>query len=140
MSFSVSYQRIMLFSIIILFLVSPLSGTSSAVTYTFSGGRFGDNLLSYCHAKWISYKYRIPLLYKPFGYSDQLMIDLYEIHYSQELEAQFDAVVEYSFADSTIDPDSGTLYVIPFFPESIFNRNDEIFPFLFFVDWEDPWF
>ena len=120
-------------------MANPLDATS-AVTYTFSGGRFGDNLLSYCHAKWISYKYNIPLLYKPFGYSDQLMIHLLEIPYSDELEAQFNRIVTYSLADSHIDAESGTLYVIPFFPESIFNRNDETFPFLFFVDWDDPSF
>jgi hypothetical protein len=66
-------------------------------------------------------------------------MDLNEIPYSQELEAQFDAVVTYC-RDTIIDPNSGTLYVIPFFPESIFNRNDDIFPFLFTVDWQDPGF
>ena len=32
-----------------------------------------------------------------------------------------------------IDPDSGFLYVIHFFPESIYNRQDPIFPF--FLVW-----
>jgi hypothetical protein len=112
----------------------------SAVTYTFSGGRFGDCLLSYCHAKWIAYTHKIPLLYKPFDYSDQLMLHLLETPYSKELEEQFEKVVTYCEADGKIDPQSGYLYIIPFFPESIFNRNDEIFPFLFSVDWEDPIF
>jgi len=137
---SYACQNARIFLCISIFLSFPcLSGISSAVTYTFSGGRFGDNLLSYCHAKWISYKYNIPLLYKPFDYSDQLMLHQLEFPYSEELEEQFGTVVTYSI-DSTIDGESGSLYGIPFFPESNFNRNDDVFPFLFSVDWEDPGF
>lgn len=111
----------------------------SAVTYDFSGGRLGDCLLSYCHAKWISYCYDIPLLYKPFTYSDQLWMHHLEIHYSPELEKQFAHVVVVN-KDTQIDPQSGDLYVIPFFPESIFNRNDIEFPYLFTVEWQLPTF
>ena len=75
---------------------------TSAVTYDFSGGRFGDNLVSYCHAKWISYKYNIPLLYKPFDYSDQLMMDVLEIPYSDDLEKQFENIVNYSKTDEEL--------------------------------------
>ncbi len=128
--------------IALVFLISStysILGMPSAVTYTFSGGRLGDNLLSYCHAKWISYKYNIPLLYKPFGYSEQLMLDLLEIPYSDDLESQFEGVITYSM-DTQIDPENGCLYVIPFFPESIFNRYDTDCPFLFTVDWEDQSF
>lgn len=120
------------------FIFFSESALLSAVTYTFSGGRFGDCLLSYCHAKWIAYKYNIPLLYKPFTYSDQLVMDRAEIHYSAELEEQFQKVVTYSEVDGQIDPQSGYLYVVPFFCESIFNINDPDFPFLFTVDWKDP--
>lgn len=49
-----------------------LSG--SAITYELNGGRFGDNLLSYSRAKWISYLYNIPLKIYPFPFSDQLKI------------------------------------------------------------------
>lgn len=111
----------------------------SAVTYTFSGGRFGDNLLSYCHAKWISYKYNIPLLYKSFQYSDQLILHLNEIPYNSDLETEFQQIVTYS-QDTQIQPENGFLYVVPFFPESIFNRYDQDYPYLFDVDWEDDGF
>ncbi|HEV7737800.1 MAG TPA: hypothetical protein VGO47_10580, partial [Chlamydiales bacterium] len=43
--------------------------STQAITYEFSGGRFGDNLLAYFHAKWVSYKYNIPFFYKEFPYS-----------------------------------------------------------------------
>jgi hypothetical protein len=111
----------------------------SAVTYTFSGGRFGDNLLAYCHAKWIAYKYNIPLLYKQFEFSDQLVMHALEMHHSNELEQQFEHVITYS-SDCIIDVANGALYSIPFFPESIFNRYDTEFPFLFMVDWHDSAF
>jgi len=125
--------------IIFLILKSSYALGITAVTYTFSGGRFGDNLLAYCHAKWISYKYHIPLLYKPFGYSDQLTMHQMELPYCNELEFQFADVITYGL-ETAIDAESNCLYVVPFFPESIFNRNDYDFPFLFFVDWEDPVF
>ena len=43
------------------------------ITYELSDGRFGDNLLSYLHAKWISHEKKIPLLYKPFTFSNELI-------------------------------------------------------------------
>src|SRR5665213_983093 len=63
-----------------------------AVTYEFSGGRLGDNLLSYLHAKWISYRHQIPLLYKPFKYSDKLMLDTNEIRFDLSTK-KFEQVV-----------------------------------------------
>ena len=126
-------------SILLLITIQNIFTLPSAVTYTFSGGRFGDNLLAYCHAKWISYHYKIPLLYKPFEYSDQLMMHILEIPYSAQLQEQFEKVVEYT-AETEVDPDSNYLYNIPYFSESIFNRNDAVFPFLFFVDWKDDQF
>ncbi len=119
--------------------IGDLKAKSSAVTYDFSGGRFGDNLVSYCHAKWISYRYNIPLLYKPFNYSDQLWMHYLEIHYTPELEQQFSRVIVAN-KNTQIDPQSGDLYIIPFFPESIFNRNDTDFPYLFTVEWQLPAF
>lgn len=112
----------------------------SAVTYTFSGGRFGDNLVAYLHAKWISYKYKIPLKYKPFPFSDQLMM--------HELESLLDpSSKDYSYNVTPTKNDvlrfeqnNLTLYTIPYFPESKqeYERpNDYIY---FEVDWNDEGF
>lgn len=35
-------------------------------------GRLGDNLLTYCKAKYLSYKYNLPLYIAPFEYADKL--------------------------------------------------------------------
>ncbi len=62
---------------------------NQAVTYWDKGGRFGDRLIAYAAAKWISYKFNIPLLYKPFHYSFMLQLSRDEKKYSQEIAKQF---------------------------------------------------
>lgn len=62
---------------------------TSVVTYELNGGRFGDNLSSYCRAIWISYRYNIPLLYKLFKYSDQLALDNYGVPMNKKIASQF---------------------------------------------------
>ncbi|NDD99733.1 hypothetical protein EB008_05520, partial [bacterium] len=54
-----------------------------AVTYDYDKkARLGDNLMCYLHAKWVSYKNGIPILYKPFPYSDLFTFDEVETRYS----------------------------------------------------------
>lgn len=118
-----------------------LNARKSAVTYTFNWGRLGDNLLAYSHAKWISYLYDIPLLYRPFEYSDQLMMHLLEEPLTQGPLASYDKKIDISQVDSfTIEPDAGILYIIPYFPESIVERPDPRFFFYFPVNWDDKGF
>ena len=47
-----------------------------AVTYDFSGGRFGDNLISYLHGKWVAHVLNLTFLYRPFEFSDKLEMHL----------------------------------------------------------------
>jgi len=110
--------------------------TTSAVTYTLSSGRLGDNLLSYLHAKWIAYVYDIPLLYKPFNYSDQLALHDVEKLYTAALEKQFKKVVTVSMP-LMIDKYANILYVVPYFPESLAEHTPES-DFLYFITgWDD---
>jgi len=122
-----------------LMLSSAMYGTS-AVTYNFSGGRFGDDLISYCHAKWISFKYDIPLLYKPFRYSDQLVLHTSNRIYSKDEVAQFKRVVQLQNKNFAIDRDADFLYVVPYFPESYFELGNHDYPELFAVDWANKFF
>lgn len=46
--------------------------------------RFGDHLLSYCKAKWFSEHFNVELVYQPFAYSNQLMLDDLEYHYNKK--------------------------------------------------------
>jgi hypothetical protein len=114
----------------------PVFPQKSAVTYTFSGGRFGDSLIAYCHAVWIAYQYKLDLLYKPFKYSDQLMMHDLDMHYLTESATHYKQTVHINHLfHNGMQPD--TLYVVPYFPESHIERNDPRCPFLFQVDWND---
>lgn len=91
---------------------------SCAVTYELSPGRFGDNLLSYIHAKWISYTYDIPLLYKPFIYSDKLRLHYQEKRYSESEKQSFSKTVVLGKHIMPSEDESSVLYYVPYFPES----------------------
>jgi len=131
-------QRIVYFFLSLFICIAHVSA-KSAVTYTFSGGRLGDNLLAYCHAKWIAYKYDIPLLYRAFPYSDQLMMHEKEILLTQEEYAKYDAIIDISKVYPYLfEPEKNILYVIPYFPESIIEREKNPRFFYYFpVDWDD---
>lgn len=118
----------------------------TAVTYEFSGGRLGDNLITYLHAKWISYKYEIPLLYKPFDYSDEFLFDETESKYSIKHTRKYQRTVllgrEQTVSNNQL---KSTLYIVPYFPESACervyfkDRHGAYFPY-FQVDWKDKKF
>ncbi|MGB8367548.1 MAG: hypothetical protein WCD44_04275 [Candidatus Babeliales bacterium] len=91
----------------------PLSDGSSAVTYDLNGGRFGDNLSSYCRAIWLAYRHNIPLLYKQFKYSEQLMFANFGLPMTQYRNNKFKeriVIPNHNYYD--IKKDNGTLYVI----------------------------
>ncbi len=83
---------------------------TSAITWEPNGGRFGDNLLSYSRAKWLSYTYNIPLLYLPFKYSDQLMIHEKENIFTPESTQQFATIIHIPIRYILL-PYNNTLYM-----------------------------
>lgn len=113
---------------------------ASAVTYELCHGRMGDKLLSVSHAKWISYKYNIPFVYRPFDYSDQFTMHLDEQLYSATDFAKYRKVV-LDDQNIVINPKANILYIVPYFPESDFesDRSSSCFyrPRYFSVDWTD---
>ncbi len=96
-------KRIIYFFCIVLIFMASLCGSSSnlhtllpgwsAVTYRLNGGRFGDNLVSYCKAKWLSYKNNIPFVYQPFKHSNHLMLHTFEIERTKKVVKQFNKVI-----------------------------------------------
>jgi hypothetical protein len=112
-----------------------LWANSSAITYGFSGGRFGDNLISYLHAKYLSYQTGIPVLYNPFPYSDQLVFSdleiqpplhfMHHVHLAEGNEPNIEKGIE------------STLFCIDYFGERSWGRPN--FP-TFYVNWDDPSF
>ncbi len=126
------------------FSLSALSPQKNLITYEFSGGRFGDNLLSYLHAKWISYRYQIPLLYKPFPYSSQLKLHDVELQYCPENYPAYrkEVYMRDGFCMNFFQDKSLCLYICPYFPENsweqIHSRGPSGEPWYhFLVDWQD---
>jgi len=127
------------FFLVLIFLMYRDFG-KSAVTYTFSWGRFGDRLMSYVHAKWISYKYDFQLLYKPFMFSDQLVLSERERLFKQRDVKSFKHVVSVPKGEQISFDGNNILYIIPYFSEYLKNKNGECKRYLVTVDWSDECF
>lgn len=129
--------------ILFFFSISCSYAHNTAITYHIQKqGRLGDHILDYTHAKWISYKTGVPLLFRPFAYSDQ-----FAFHYSEEMltperQATFsNQIVIKNLSEVTNDNDN-TLYYLGHCPDSL----DE-FRFIKWhkapytpVDWDDEVF
>ena len=89
-----------------------------ALTYKLSSGQFGDHLLIYCVAKWLSFKSGIPLLYKPFCYSSKLALDNLEIPYSEKNRKNFSYTKSISAENYSMPslPNKQTLFISNFQP------------------------
>lgn len=131
-------------SILLLALGFQQATQTAAVTYKSSGGRFGDQLVAYTHARWVAYKYNLPLLYIPFDYADKLMVNT--MHQKMESDSynkiEFPMLTKYGEKvqlDSIIKPAENNLYVIPYFPESS-DELTRVQPWRFDLDWEDERF
>ncbi len=130
-------------SLLIYLLLSPIfcfSEHKEAVTFGW-GGRLGDNLLDYTHAKWISYKWGIPLLFQTFEYSDQFVFDDLEEKLTPENEALYSKKTLDSLSQLDNEVAADTLYFLAHacdsYDEYIFNGSYGTFvP----VDWNDEIF
>lgn len=106
----------MAFSISLLIQNFLFSYNHVGVTYDFSGGRFGDNLVAYLHAKWTSFVFQIPLFYKPFKYSSELALDANEVLYNDSITQQHPL---FYIEKGDIPTTNGCLLVLGYYPESI---------------------
>ena len=53
------------------------------------GGRLGDKLIMYAKAKWVAFRYKMPFFYKPFAYSDQLMMHEIDTHWRKDQSTEY---------------------------------------------------
>ena len=106
-----------------------------------NGGRFGDNMMSYIHAKWISFKYHMPILYKPFPYSDQLYMHILDAHLSTvNIDEQFDKVKTIQSEKTIMYNDiHSTLFKSYYFPETKpgLKSKKHLLMTYFKVEWEN---
>lgn len=113
---------LVLSGMVVLFFSTLLPEVTSAVTFEL-GDRLGDNLASYCHARWVSHKYGIPLRVMQFTYSRHLLLS--QIHkphnpkdFSRTVKIGGAWTGKVNLVKFNIKQDTNTLYVVPFFPES----------------------
>ncbi len=107
------------------------------VTYDFSHGRFGDNLISYLHAKWYAHQEGIPLIYKPFPHSAALVLHDQEMRYEQlPVEGRLRALLG-SGRSNRLPLNTSIVYICPYFPENRAEWNDPRYTFKFDVDWKN---
>ncbi len=121
-----------------LFLLMQVVSAENRVTYELSAGRFGDNLLNYMHAKFVSYSLGIPVLYVPFIHSEDLVLDSVESREASAFEEVFQHVQGGHFQHHI--GKEHVLYVLPYFPEcphDRFHRYD--WPYVS-IDWNDEGF
>jgi hypothetical protein len=107
------------------------------VTYDVGGGRFGDHLIEYLHAKWLSFHYQVPLLYKPFIYSSELVLSDRERYYTHNFAYGKHYPIRDDYDTSILNIPG--VYVCPYFPENRgeLRRHPQ---FHFDADWKNPEF
>ncbi len=124
------------------FSLSDLQAAKAkAVTTDKGGGRLGDQLIGYLHAKWISYHYGIPLLLNPFPYADQLKLYYAERKLTDADFHKYDHVLQPKGGmNIDFEDNISALYVIPYFPEAKWEHAPENNWYYFPVDWNDKKF
>jgi len=98
-------------------------------------GRLGDTLLTFAHALYVAIKNNCEMLYRPFPYSDQLVMDDVFRHYAPEREAQFHHKINFNGNNQQAflcPPVSQTLLTVPYFPEALSYPHGG-----FYTDWDD---
>ena len=112
--------------------------SESFITYGFSGGRFGDCLLAYLHAKWLSYQYDMPLLYRPFPYSSELTLHAKEKRYQPYYLWKYPMLKLGAFRPYPTEGEC--IYECPYFSTIPDNEWEDPNAYRFFIDWKDEKF
>jgi hypothetical protein len=115
---------------------------SSGVTYTLSGGRFGDNILSVAHALWLAHSLDLPLVYTPFPYSDKLKLSTLAKTQNFSKACVLNSAESYTklwkscFSKNLEDP---LLITLAYSPEFTYEY-DPAFPVYTQINWDEPTF
>lgn len=124
------------------FKPSIKAGEYLFITYRLSGGRLGDNLLAYSHAKWIAMKYGLPLIVHPFKNFERF--ELSNRDFPRRFRERIKRTVEFTDEKQLKSVKKNSVVVIPYFVEQRADnglntkRGSPFIPFA--VDWEDPAF
>ena len=112
-------------------------GTSKATAYVASAldtSRFGDQLISHFNAFWVSSRYRIEMVYRPFDFSDQLSLSKAHpvLFNNRDLQTytkkrRFKGDVEAANKLFREKPKENTLFLVSFFSQVFDDWEDEDF-------------
>lgn len=121
---------------------STASG-ESVVSFGHSGGRLGDNLISYLHGKWVSYKTGMPLLcnYRGFHYAEDFVLYDSELNLNHPHPSHL-INLDKNYRWPELEAELATTFNVPYFPESSWewHENGGNWCRYFEVDWKDPVF
>ena len=145
--------RIFLFAAVILTVFLRLHADSknerfqNYITYELSGGRLGDNLIAYLHAKWLSHVHGIPLLYKPFEFSSDMVLSKTDLPIENiDLSSCILHKYRKGMSIEKTSDNISTVYVVHYFPESSWEKtwgtrhNGKSWVDIFDVNWNDSVF
>lgn len=107
-----------------------------SVTYNLSGGRLGDNLLSYLHAKWLAEANGYQFYFTPFPGADRLKCSEVEPTLPK---GKCYKEVAYRLPLKEEPSKKPLLYRIPYFPEAMEDRMNKPYA-CFEIEWDDPSF
>lgn len=121
------------------YITSPIfiHTKNNAAIPSYSGGRLGDNLLAVAHTLYFCMKNNWEMLYVPFTYSNQLVLDTATKKYSPQRAKQFKKKQPFCPQHKSVFLNkllTNTLMVIPYFSERMTSSSS------FVTDWNDPFF
>lgn len=145
-------RRILVF---VIFLVCSLGtafpegvGKHAITNGSADPGRFGDHVMGYAQARYLSYMTALPFFYRPFPYSDKINIEFQALPYDQasrQYSSTFyvhsgDTLIE--FFRRLVDPQTPpTLFIIAYFPTDISEFEGHIpRSLVLHTRWDDPEF
>lgn len=101
------------------------SNPSAGITYSFGGGRLGDNLYTYAEARWLAHSKGLEFFYRPFEYSQFLNMHRTHKNYRDHNHLRIKSTTDINIIDSEqVD----NLYVIsPFISNNHINWDDPAF-------------
>ena len=104
----------------------PTKSARHAISYEYCPGRFGDKILGYSHARYLSYTTGLPFLSRPFPNSEHLGIEYKSASFAEKAK-QYSQVFHIRSADTLTeffrrvqDPNTPpTLFMVDYFPADI---------------------
>jgi hypothetical protein len=117
-----------------------------AISYDLGGGRFGDKLLGYSQARYLSYITHVPFLYRAFPYSEQLTVefqalayDQYASKYAHTFHINSSKTLTECLTKIRNPQTPPTLFILDYFPSDISEwEKDHSRQLLLNIPWHDP--